>query len=77
MRSFVLDIIVIELCSYGGCTLEEASEHCLLSIKVLFWYFIFIYCVVPLLFSTIFFFLVILIYLVHYKWYQRSFLKIK
>jgi hypothetical protein len=56
MRSFVLDIIVIGLCSYGGCTLEEASEHCLLSIKVLFWYFIFIYCVVPLLFSTIFFF---------------------
>jgi hypothetical protein len=28
MRSFVLDIIVIELCSAGGFPLEEASEHC-------------------------------------------------
>jgi hypothetical protein len=31
MRSFFLDIIVIELCSTGGCPLEgleEASEHC-------------------------------------------------
>jgi hypothetical protein len=27
MRSFVLDIIVINLCSDGGCPLEEASEH--------------------------------------------------
>jgi hypothetical protein len=27
MRSFVLDIIVIELCSVGGFPLEEASEH--------------------------------------------------
>jgi hypothetical protein len=26
MRSFVLDIIVIELCSAGGFPLEEASE---------------------------------------------------
>jgi hypothetical protein len=23
-----LDIIVIELCSIGGCPLEEAREHC-------------------------------------------------
>jgi hypothetical protein len=28
MRSFVLRIIVIERCSAGGCSLEEASEHC-------------------------------------------------
>jgi hypothetical protein len=28
MRTVVLDIIVIELCSTGGCPLEEASEHC-------------------------------------------------
>jgi hypothetical protein len=28
MISFVLDIIVIELCSTGGLTLEEANEHC-------------------------------------------------
>ena len=28
MISFVLDIIVIERFSAGGCPLEEASEHC-------------------------------------------------
>jgi hypothetical protein len=28
MRTFVLDIIVIELFSAGGFPLEEASEHC-------------------------------------------------
>jgi hypothetical protein len=27
MRIFVLDIIVIELCSIGGFPLKEASEH--------------------------------------------------
>jgi hypothetical protein len=27
MRTFVLDIIVIELYFAGGCPLEEASEH--------------------------------------------------
>jgi hypothetical protein len=27
MRNFVLEIIVIELCSVGGFPLEEASEH--------------------------------------------------
>jgi hypothetical protein len=27
-ENFVLDIIVIELCSTGGFPLEEASEHC-------------------------------------------------
>jgi hypothetical protein len=26
-ENFVLDIIVIELCSIGDCPLEEASEH--------------------------------------------------
>jgi hypothetical protein len=36
MRSFVLRKIVIERFSTGGCPLEEASEHCFLSIKVLF-----------------------------------------
>jgi hypothetical protein len=56
MRSFVLRIIVIEHCSAGGFPLEEASEHCFLSIKVLFWCCGFIYCVVPLLFSAIFMF---------------------
>jgi hypothetical protein len=28
MRTVVLDIIVIELCSTRDCPLEEASEHC-------------------------------------------------
>jgi hypothetical protein len=28
MRSFVLEIIVIEVFSVGGFPLEEASEHC-------------------------------------------------
>jgi hypothetical protein len=27
MRTVVLDIIVIDLCSTGGCPLEEESEH--------------------------------------------------
>jgi hypothetical protein len=27
MRIFVLDIIVIEICSAGGFPLEDASEH--------------------------------------------------
>jgi hypothetical protein len=28
MRTLVLDIIVIELCSTGGCPLKEVREHC-------------------------------------------------
>jgi hypothetical protein len=36
MRSFVLDIIVIYLCSPGGCPLEEESGTFLSLIKVLF-----------------------------------------
>jgi hypothetical protein len=46
MRTFVLDIIVIELCSAGGFPLEEASELALSNqsalsgvILVSFWYF--------------------------------------
>jgi hypothetical protein len=74
MRSLVLRIIVIEHCSAGGFPLEEASEHCFLSIKVLFWCCGFIYCVVPLLFSAIFMFSAIIIDLVPYKWYQSTFL---
>jgi hypothetical protein len=66
MRSFVLRIIVIERCSVEGCPLEEASEHCFLSIKVLFWCCGFIYCVFLLLFSTIFLVSTIIIDLVPY-----------
>jgi hypothetical protein len=54
--------------------LEETSEHCFLSIKVLFWCCGFIYCVVPLLFSAIFLFSAIIIDLVPYKWYESTFL---
>ena len=39
MRSFVLDIVVIELCSVGGCPLEEASEHCSQQSKCSFQYY--------------------------------------
>ena len=53
MISFVLRIVVIELCFAGGFPFEEASEHCFLSIKVLFQCCGFIYCVVPLLFFSI------------------------
>jgi hypothetical protein len=45
MRSFVLDIIVIELFFVGGFPLEEASEQSLIKVLflvlftlVLFWY---------------------------------------
>jgi hypothetical protein len=36
MRNIVLRIIEIELWSVGGFLLKEASEHCFLSINVLF-----------------------------------------
>jgi hypothetical protein len=64
MKRFVLRSIVIERYSTGGFPLEEASENCFLSIKVLFWCCGFIYCVVPLLFSAIFLFSTIIIDLV-------------
>jgi hypothetical protein len=38
MRSFVLRIIVIDLFFARGFPIEEASEHCFISIKILFWY---------------------------------------
>jgi hypothetical protein len=56
MRSFVLIISVIEHFSAGGFPLEEASQHCFISIKVLFLCCGFMYCVVPSLFSIIFIF---------------------
>ena len=42
-----LDIIVIECCSIGGCSLEEACEHCYLiqsAISVAISYSISVYC---------------------------------
>jgi hypothetical protein len=74
MLSFVLRIIVIEHFYAGGFSLEEESEHCFLSIKVLFWCCGFIYCFVSLLFSTIFMLHAIIIDSIPYKWYQSSFL---
>jgi hypothetical protein len=72
MRKLVLRIIVIERCSAGGCPLEEASEHCFLSIKVSFWCCGSLHFVVPLVFCYIFVFLII--DLVPNKWYQSTFL---
>jgi hypothetical protein len=46
----MLRIIVIELCSARGFPLEEASEYCFLSIKVLFWCCGSIYSTVSLLY---------------------------
>ena len=74
MRIRVLRIIVIENYSSGGFPLKEENEHCFLSINVLFWCCGFIYCVVPLLFSTIFVFSAIIIDLVPNKWYHSTFL---
>jgi hypothetical protein len=73
MISFFLRIIIIERCFAGVFPLEEESEHCFLSIKVLFWCCGFIYFV-PLLFSIIFMFSAIIIDLVPYKWYHSTFL---
>jgi hypothetical protein len=64
MIIFILRFIVIEHLSDGGFPLEEASELCFLSIRVLFWCCGFIYCVVPLLFYAMFLFSAIIIALV-------------
>jgi len=56
MISLVLRIIVIDIFFVGVFHLEEAIEHCFLSIKALFWCCGFIYCVVLMLFSAIFLF---------------------
>jgi hypothetical protein len=78
MISFFLRIIVIERCSTGGCPLKEASEHCFLLIKVFFWCYGFIYCVVSLLFSAIFLFLYIIIDMVPYIpiWFYLQLIKL-
>jgi hypothetical protein len=52
--------------SSRGFPLENASEHCFLSIKVLFWCCCFIYRVVLLLFSGLFIFYSIIIDMVPY-----------
>jgi hypothetical protein len=66
MIIFVFIIIVIECFSAGGYPLEEESEDCFLSIKILFWFCGFIYCVVLLLLSTLFMFSTVIIDMVPY-----------
>jgi hypothetical protein len=74
MRSFVLRIIVIERCSTGGFPLEEASEHCFLSIKVLFGVVVSSIVLFHCYSLQYFMFHAIIIDLVPYKWYQSTFL---
>jgi hypothetical protein len=79
-----LDIIVIELCSTGGCPLEEAHAHCF-QIQSVISFVILIsfqcYCcecsgyivvILPLL--AFYFCHAYILYLVYYKCYQRTFL---
>jgi hypothetical protein len=47
MKNPILDIIVTERCSIGGCPLEEACEHCYLIQRAIFVaisYIISVYC---------------------------------
>jgi hypothetical protein len=79
-----LDIIVIELCSTGGCLLEEAREHCFQiqsAISVVILISFQCYCgecsgyiavILPLL--TLYLCSAYILYLVYYKWYQSTFL---
>jgi hypothetical protein len=79
-----LDIIVIELCSTGGCPFEEACEHCF-QIQSVIYVIILLsfqcycgecssYIVVILPFLAFYFCSAYILYLVYYKWYQRTFL---
>jgi len=74
MRSFVLRIIVIEHCSAGGFHFEEASEHCFISIKVLFG--VLVSSIVLFRYYSLQYFLfhAIIIDLVPYKWYPSTYL---
>jgi hypothetical protein len=79
-----LDIILIELCSTGGCPLEEAREHCFhyqsaISVVILISFQCYCgdfssYIVVILPFLAFYFCSTYFLYLVYYKWYQSSFL---
>jgi hypothetical protein len=79
-----LDIIVIELCSTGGCPLEEAREHCsqnqsVISVVILISFQCYCgdcsgYIVVILPFLAFYFCSAYFLYLVYYKWYQSTFL---
>ena len=81
-----LDIIVIDLCSTGGCPLEEAHEHCFqnqsaISVAILISFQCYCgdcfgYIVVILPFLEFYLCSAYFLYLVYYKWYQRTFLGI-
>jgi hypothetical protein len=79
-----LDITIIELCSTGGCPLEEAREHCF-QIQSVIYVIILIsfqcyygecscYIVVILPFLAFYFCSTYILYLAYYKWYQSTFL---
>jgi hypothetical protein len=79
-----LDIIVIEIFSTRGCPLEEAREHCFHIQGVIFVIILLsfqcycgecsAYIVVILPFLEFYFCSTYILYLVYYKWYQRTFL---
>jgi hypothetical protein len=79
-----LDIIVIELCSIGGCPLKEAHEHyfqiqSVISVIILLSFQCYCaecfgYIVVILPFLAFYFCSAYILYLVYYKWYQSTFL---
>jgi hypothetical protein len=74
-----LDIIVIDLCSTGGCLLEEAHEHCFMNQSVISIFILisfqcycgdcFGYIVVILPFLAFYFCSAYFLYPVYYKWY--------
>jgi hypothetical protein len=84
MRTFFLDIIVIDLCSSGGFPLEEESENFPQYSRCSFWCYsgiilVLVWCcssyiVVHLPFLSIYFCSAYFLYLEYYKWYQRTFL---
>ena len=79
-----LYIIVIELCSTGGCPLEEAHEHCsqnqsVISVVILISFPCYCgdcsgYIVVIITFIEFYLCYAYFLYLVYYKWYQSTFL---
>ena len=84
MRNIVLEIIVIEIFSNGGCPLEEAREHCLQIQSVIFVVILisfqcycgecsgYIVVILPLL--AFYFCSAYILCPVYYKWYQSTFL---
>jgi len=80
----ILEIIVTERCSTGGCPLEEACEHCFLNqsdifVVVLISFMCYCgdyasYIIVILPFLAFYLCSAYFLYLVYYKWYQSTFL---